>query len=114
MWSTRGSPLFVTNPLVTDLPQRGIAQTTECLRPTSDYVPYLSQSSFPAPRHYSRMDHLSIYARRPIVFLFRYVRRRPKAHAAIFLAVLAAVGCSVSTQYAVKSLVDALGRGPAH
>ena len=65
-------------------------------------------------RHYSRMDHLSIYARRPIVFLFRYVRRRPKAHAAIFLAVLFAVGCSVSTQYAVKSLVDALGRGPAH
>lgn len=60
------------------------------------------------------MDQLSTYARRPIVFLFRYVRRRPKAHAAIFLAVLAAVGCSVSTQYAVKSLVDALGRGPAH
>ena len=60
------------------------------------------------------MDHLSIYARRPIVFLLRYVRRRPKAHAAIFLAVLSAVGCSVSTQYAVKSLVDALGEGPAH
>jgi len=60
------------------------------------------------------MDHLSIYARRPIVFLFRYVRRRPWAHAAIFLAVLCAVGCSVSTQYAVKSLVDALGEGPAH
>jgi ATP-binding cassette subfamily B protein len=59
------------------------------------------------------MDHLSIYARRPIVFLLRYVRRRPKAHAAIFLAVLAAVGCSVSTQYAVKSLVDVLGGGPA-
>jgi ATP-binding cassette subfamily B protein len=60
------------------------------------------------------MDHLSIYARRPIVFLLRYVRRRPTAHAAIFLAVLSAVGCSVSTQYAVKSLVDALGEGPAH
>jgi ATP-binding cassette subfamily B protein len=60
------------------------------------------------------MDQLSIYARRPIVFLLRYVRRRPKAHAAIFLAVLCAVGCSVSTQYAVKSLVDALGEGPSH
>ena len=59
------------------------------------------------------MDQLNIYARRPVVFLLRYVRRRPKSHAAIFLAVLGAVACSVSTQYAVKSLVDALGEGPA-
>jgi ATP-binding cassette, subfamily B, bacterial len=60
------------------------------------------------------MNRLSIYARRPIGFLLRYVCRRPKSHVAIFLAVLGAVGCSVSTQYAVKSLVDALGEGPAH
>jgi ATP-binding cassette subfamily B protein len=60
------------------------------------------------------MNQLSIYARRPIGFLLRYVCRRPKSHVAIFLAMLGAVGCSVSTQYAVKSLVDALGKGPAH
>ena len=89
MWWSRGGPKFATDP-------------------------YLSRTSLPAARHYSRMDHLSSYARRPIVFLFRYVRRRPEAHAAIFLAVLSAVGCSVSTQYAVKALVDALGEGPAH
>jgi ATP-binding cassette subfamily B protein len=58
------------------------------------------------------MDRLSSYAERPIAFLLRYVRRRMLAHAAILAVVIAAVGCSVSTQYGVKSLVDALSAGP--
>jgi ATP-binding cassette subfamily B protein len=58
------------------------------------------------------MDNLSHYAGRPVAFLFRYVRRRPLAHAAILAAVLSAVGCSVSTQYGVKFLVDTLAAGP--
>ena len=59
-----------------------------------------------------RMDGLSSYAERPIAFLLRYVRRRTLAHAAILAAVLGAVGCSVSTQYGVKFLVDTLSAGP--
>src|SRR5450631_4197408 len=58
------------------------------------------------------MDGLSNYAERPIAFLLRYVRRRTLAHAAILAAVLGAVACSVSTQYGVKFLVDALSAGP--
>jgi ATP-binding cassette subfamily B protein len=58
------------------------------------------------------MDRLSSYAERPVAFLLRYVRRRTVAHAAILAAVIAAVGCSVSSQYGVKSLVDALSAGP--
>ena len=58
------------------------------------------------------MDGLSSYAERPIAFLLRYVRRRTLAHAAILAAVLGAVGCSVSTQYGVKLLVDTLAAGP--
>ena len=57
------------------------------------------------------MDTLSRYAGHPISFLFRYVRRRPWAHGAILLAVLCAVGSSVSSQYAVKFLVDMLSAG---
>ena len=57
------------------------------------------------------MDHLSNYADRPIPFLLRYVRRRALAHAAILAAVVGAVGCSVSSQYAVKFLVDVLSGG---
>ena len=43
-----------------------------------------------------------------IVFLARYVRRRLLSHSIVLLAVLAAVGCAVASQYAVKHLVDVL------
>ena len=59
------------------------------------------------------MDRLSSYAERPVAFLLRYVRRRKLSHAAILAAVLTAVGCSVSTQYGVKFLVDTLSAGPS-
>jgi ATP-binding cassette, subfamily B, bacterial len=54
------------------------------------------------------MADLCDYAGRPLAFVFRYVRRRPVAHATILTAVLAAVACSVGTQYGVKFLVDVL------
>jgi ATP-binding cassette subfamily B protein len=54
------------------------------------------------------MADLCDYAGRPLAFVFRYVRRRPVAHAIILTAVLAAVACSVGTQYGVKFLVDVL------
>jgi ATP-binding cassette, subfamily B, bacterial len=54
------------------------------------------------------MADLCDYAGRPLAFILRYVRRRPVAHTAILTAVLAAVACSVSTQYGVKFLVDVL------
>jgi ATP-binding cassette subfamily B protein len=48
------------------------------------------------------------YGSRPFAFIFRYIRMRPGPHAAILTAVLAAVACSVGTQYAVKFMVDVL------
>src|SRR3984957_475001 len=49
-----------------------------------------------------------------IRFLGHYVRRRLFSHTIVLLAVLAAVGCAVASQYAVKHLVDVLGtRSPA-
>jgi ATP-binding cassette subfamily B protein len=44
-----------------------------------------------------------------ISFLGRYVRRRLLSHTIVLVAVLAAVGCAVASQYAVKHLVDVLG-----
>jgi ATP-binding cassette subfamily B protein len=44
-----------------------------------------------------------------ISFLGRYVRRRLISHSIVLIAVLAAVGCNVASQYAVKHLVDVLG-----
>jgi ATP-binding cassette subfamily B protein len=57
------------------------------------------------------MADLVDYGGRPLAFIFRYVRRRPIAHTIIFTAVLAAVCCSVGTQYGVKYLVDTLSHG---
>ena len=50
---------------------------------------------------------------RPFAFIFRYVRLRTASHVIIVAAVLAAVACSVTTQYGVKYLVDTLAGGPA-
>jgi ATP-binding cassette subfamily B protein len=57
-------------------------------------------------------DDLSRYARHPFLFIARYLRRRALSHAVIVTAVLAAVACSVTTQYGVKFLVDTLAEGP--
>src|ERR1700719_5130191 len=62
--------------------------------------------------HY--MDSLSGYAHRPFPFVLRYLRLRLAPHIVILTAVVAAVACSVGTQYGVKFLVDSLSSGPAH
>jgi len=59
------------------------------------------------------MEYLSRYAERPLAYFAHYIRVRPVAHAAILIAVLGAVGCSVATQYGVKFLVDVLSGGPS-
>ncbi len=59
------------------------------------------------------MDDLCRYANRPLAFIARYLRRRAPTHVAILLFVLLAVGCAVTTQYAVKFLVDTLAERAA-
>jgi ATP-binding cassette, subfamily B, bacterial len=58
------------------------------------------------------MDNLSGYANRPFAFVLRYLRERPASHICILSAIIAAVACSVGTQYGVKFLVDGLSGGP--
>jgi ATP-binding cassette subfamily B protein len=57
------------------------------------------------------MVDLSRYSDRPLDFMYRFIRRRRIAHFAILTCVLVAVVCSVSAQYGVKFLVDALSEG---
>jgi ATP-binding cassette subfamily B protein len=58
------------------------------------------------------MDEFCRYAGRPLAFVLRYIRLRTGSHLLILIAVLAAVACSVSTQYGVKYLVDTLSGSP--
>jgi ATP-binding cassette subfamily B protein len=60
------------------------------------------------------MDSLSGYAHRPFPFVLRYLRQRLASHVIILTAVVAAVGCSVGTQYGVKNMVDSLSAGASH
>src|SRR5205807_7559325 len=57
------------------------------------------------------MEEACRYSDRPLAFLACYVRARPCSHAAIMMAVVGAVGCSVGAQYGVKILVDTLAGG---
>src|SRR5262249_57711880 len=62
------------------------------------------------------MDDLASFAKRPLAFSWRFVRRRAWAHTVILGAVALAVACSIFTQYGVKLLVDTLSlaqRSPA-
>src|SRR3979490_93185 len=59
------------------------------------------------------MDNLSGYAQRPFAFVLRYLRQRLAPHVVILACVIAAVACSVGTQFGGKYLVDGLSGGPA-
>jgi ATP-binding cassette subfamily B protein len=45
----------------------------------------------------------------PLRFLMHHICRRPTGHLMVLAAVLAAVGCAIGAQYAIKNLVDTLG-----
>ncbi|MDB5410470.1 MAG: transporter family protein [Rhodospirillales bacterium] len=53
----------------------------------------------------------SYASRGPTAFLLHYVRRRAGSHLAVLTIVLAAVGCSIGSQYGIKRLVDVLASG---
>src|SRR5215469_9878664 len=67
-----------------------------------------------SPTGLHTMDQLSGYAHHPFRFVLRYLRQRPASHLVILTSVIAAVACSVSTQYGIKFLVDCLSAGPGH
>ena len=74
---------------------------------------HILESLTPAQRN-AHNAKLSSYAHRPIAFLFRYIRLHPVAHLVVLCSVLAAVGCALGSQYAIKHLIDVLATGRHH
>ncbi len=75
-------------------------------------MPIFDQS----PHIHANSEHpptvkMARYAQRPLAFLFQYIRRHPYAHGVLLLSVFAAVACSLSSQYAIKNLIDTLSLG---
>ncbi|SAK89247.1 ABC transporter ATP binding protein [Caballeronia arationis] len=60
------------------------------------------------------VEALGAFARRPVSLLLRYIARHGLSHALILFSIVAAVGCALASQYAVKSLIDSLGVGRSH
>ena len=52
------------------------------------------------------------FRHRPIAFLWRYVAQNPLGHAVVLASVVLAVLASVTTQYGMKTLIDAVSKGP--
>ena len=57
---------------------------------------------------------LAAFARRPLPFISRYIRRHALGHGTVLFSVVFAVGCAVGSQYAVKHLVDTLAQSRAN
>src|ERR1043165_6603005 len=89
------------------LPPRTFA-TQRAFLPIHAPTPEGAHTDIASSEKARRMDDLCRYSGRPFAFIFRYVRRRALSHGVIGTAVLAAVGCSITTQYGVKYLVDTL------
>lgn len=62
----------------------------------------------------SGVEALSEFAHRPMSLLLRYIARHALSHALILVSIVAAVGCALASQYAIKSLIDSLGAGRSH
>jgi ATP-binding cassette subfamily B protein len=52
------------------------------------------------------------FPRRPVAFLWHYVRRRPWLHAAALVSVLGAASSACVAQFGLKLIVDAMAAGP--
>ncbi len=74
---------------------------------------HILEALTPAQRN-AHNAKLSSYASRPLAFLFRYIRKHPVAHLIVLASVLAAVGCALGSQYAIKHLIDVLAGGRHH
>ncbi len=59
-----------------------------------------------------QQPRLLSYRTRPIGFLLHYVRQHPGQHLVVLASIAGAVLASVSTQYGIKQLIDAVSHGP--
>ena len=62
------------------------------------------------PTH-SSTQNLPALRGRPLAYLFYYIAKHPAGHLTVLISVLLAVGCSVSTQYGMKLLIDIVSSG---
>src|ERR1700730_3850634 len=68
----------------------------------------------PQPANRATLRGVAAFPRRPIPFLWHYVRRRPFLHFTALAAVLGAATAACAAQYGLKLIVDAMAQGAEH
>src|SRR5437899_8172870 len=68
----------------------------------------------PRPTDRARLRGVAAFPRRPIPFLWHYVRRRPLLHFIALSAVLGAASAACAAQYGLELIVDAMAQGADH
>jgi ATP-binding cassette subfamily B protein len=68
----------------------------------------------PQPTSRAPLRGVAAFPRRPIAFLWHYVRRRPLVHFTALAAVLGAASAACAAQYGLKLMVDAMAQGAEH
>jgi ATP-binding cassette subfamily B protein len=68
----------------------------------------------PQPTDRAPLSGVAGFPRRPIPFLWHYVRRRPLLHFTALAAVLGAASAACAAQYGLKLIVDAMAQGAGH
>ena len=68
----------------------------------------------PKPANCATLRGVAAFPRRPIPFLWHYVRRRPLLHFTALAAVLGAAAAACVAQYGLKLIVDAMAQGATH
>src|SRR5439155_9363039 len=68
----------------------------------------------PRPTERARLRGVAAFPRRPIPFIWHYVKRRPLLHFTALAAVLGAAAAACAAQYGLKLIVDAMAQGTEH
>ena len=88
--------------------------TSSTLRQAGQFSPAPLRLAHSTPGDGNSASGVAAFPRRPMAFLWHYIRRRPLLHFAALGSVLLAASCACAAQYGLKMIVDAMAQGIDH
>src|SRR5262249_34388439 len=98
-------------PMILDSAKRATSSTS---RQAGQFSPAPLRLAHSTPGDGTSASGVAAFPRRPMAFLWHYIRRRPLLHFAALGSVLLAASCACAAQYGLKMIVDAMAQGIDH